>query len=221
MIIAELDGAAAGFAVAGLEANQGFLRQIVVDPTAQRHGVGRALFDEVARRLAARGARRVRLNVKEDNAPAIALYRKMGMEVDYRSAALWMTHAARLQLPTDASFAAFAPDEDDDEAIEARFPRLRGQVAQLRAEAEPPLAVTDRGGNIVAAMRFAASYPGAYPFCATWATAARVLLDEIARVVPDAPRYGLVVENDEPLIGLLLHAGATMRFRMFQMEGPL
>jgi hypothetical protein len=70
-------------------------------------------------------------------------------------------------------------------------------------------------------MRFSPDFPGAYPFCALDAAAARALLFDAEQRVPHAPHYGLVVEGNEPLVQALLGAGATLRFRMLQMEGPL
>jgi len=223
MQIAERDGVVVGYTVASVEAGLGYLRQIVVDPTARRTGLGRALFAAAATRLRALGAARLRLNVKEDNAAAIALYAQMGLRPDYRSAVLWMTHAARRALPGSRTpLALFAPGPADDAAIERRFAMQRGALAHFRASSDPALAARPAGGGeAVAVMRFAAAFPGAYPFCAASPAAARALLLDAEQQVPSVLRYGLVVERDEPLVTALQHAGATLRFHMLQMEGPL
>lgn len=59
----------------GLDAN---LEDLYVDAAARGTGLGRALLDEVLVRAAARGATRVLLDTREDNAAALALYRSVG-----------------------------------------------------------------------------------------------------------------------------------------------
>jgi GNAT superfamily N-acetyltransferase len=223
MLIADESGVARGFAVAGLEAGVGFLRQIVVDPAARRRGLGRALVAACQKQLRAQGARRLRLNVKEDNRGAIALYERAGLHPDFRSAALWMTHTARRRMPgSRAPLVVFTPGEVHDAEIEARFSLGEGQLAHLRSGADAVRAVRAAGaGPTLGVMRFSAAYPGAYPFCARHASAARALLGEIEQIVPGAARYGLVVERDEALVTALCAAGAVLRFRMLQMAGPL
>lgn len=49
-----------------------------VAPRARGHGVGDALMGEVLRWVRASGGRRVALDVRHANAPAIALYRRHG-----------------------------------------------------------------------------------------------------------------------------------------------
>ncbi len=51
---------------------------LAVDQTSSRPGLGAALVGALAQRLRAQGCRRVDLSVMHDNAPAIALYQKLG-----------------------------------------------------------------------------------------------------------------------------------------------
>lgn len=51
---------------------------LVVDPSARRSGVARALLNGLEARALARGAERLRLEVRSDNSPAIAFYRRAG-----------------------------------------------------------------------------------------------------------------------------------------------
>jgi GNAT-family acetyltransferase (TIGR03103 family) len=51
---------------------------LAVDPQSQRPGVGEALVTALAERLTAAGAAHLDLSVLHDNAPAIALYEKLG-----------------------------------------------------------------------------------------------------------------------------------------------
>ena len=89
-VVAEGDGYAY-FVVIGETTH---ISQIVVAPHARRAGVGRALMLEIAQR--ARDARCTtwRLNVRPENAPALALYEGLGMSRMFESCALrveWST----------------------------------------------------------------------------------------------------------------------------------
>ena len=54
------------------------LYSIVVAPRARGQGLGRRLLDDAQDQARARGCRRIGLEVRADNAPAIALYRAAG-----------------------------------------------------------------------------------------------------------------------------------------------
>jgi ribosomal-protein-alanine N-acetyltransferase len=53
---------------------------IGVDPAWQRHGIGRALLDALVARSRTLGAAAVLLEVRVDNAPALAMYEAFGFE---------------------------------------------------------------------------------------------------------------------------------------------
>lgn len=80
--VAERDGALAGYAMVGFRAGSrlGRLFSLAVDPGHGRLGVGRALVRACEDRARARGCTAVRLEVRADNAGAVALYRA----ADYR-----------------------------------------------------------------------------------------------------------------------------------------
>ncbi len=83
-LLAEIDGAAVGYAMwfrkfssfAGRSAL--FLEDIYVDPAARGRGVGRAIFQHLARRALAEGCARMEWVVLDWNAPSIAFYRGLG-----------------------------------------------------------------------------------------------------------------------------------------------
>jgi ribosomal-protein-alanine N-acetyltransferase len=54
------------------------IENIVVDSAVRRQGIGAALIRELAVRAKEKGALRFHLEVRASNAPAIALYRKLG-----------------------------------------------------------------------------------------------------------------------------------------------
>lgn len=83
-LIAELDGTPVGFALtfrnySTWEGRHGlFVEDLYVTPEARRHGVGKRLLAEVARRAVAAGCRRVDLNVLDWN-PARGFYEAIGI----------------------------------------------------------------------------------------------------------------------------------------------
>jgi GNAT superfamily N-acetyltransferase len=83
-VIAELDGAPAGFAIffasySTFLARPGiYLEDLFVQPELRRRGVGRALFTHVARLAVRRNCGRFEWSVLDWNAPAIAFYRSLG-----------------------------------------------------------------------------------------------------------------------------------------------
>lgn len=58
----------------------GRIYTLAADPTCQGKGVGRTLLTHMLAALKRRGVRRVYLEVRADNARAIALYEKLGFE---------------------------------------------------------------------------------------------------------------------------------------------
>jgi ribosomal-protein-alanine N-acetyltransferase len=71
-------GGVAGYVVALDAADEGEILNLAVAPGGRRHGVGRALVENILETLAERGVRHVYLEVRESNAPARALYAAHG-----------------------------------------------------------------------------------------------------------------------------------------------
>lgn len=67
-----------GFALVRLAADEAEILTIVVEQGSRGRGVGRALMTDALRRAANARARAVFLEVDEDNAAALALYRRLG-----------------------------------------------------------------------------------------------------------------------------------------------
>ncbi|KKB78714.1 hypothetical protein VW35_09370 [Devosia soli] len=68
----------AGFAVIRLVADESELLTIAVDPKWRGKGVGRALLDAVFADLMLSPAKKMFLEVDEQNSPAVRLYKKLG-----------------------------------------------------------------------------------------------------------------------------------------------
>ena len=79
-IVLESGGRVVGFAGARRVGEEGYLLDIAVDPSHRRRGYGRSLLAFLEARLAAEGGRVLLLDVREDNAGAIAFYRANGFE---------------------------------------------------------------------------------------------------------------------------------------------
>jgi len=84
----EEDGRAVGYGLAYKLAESGYVMHCAVDASARNRGVGRAVMLALAGRLREQGCTLWGLNVKDDNAPALALYRRLGMEVAHGTAIL-------------------------------------------------------------------------------------------------------------------------------------
>lgn len=78
LFVAEGEGGILGFAVFQLAAGEASLYALNVDPAARRKGVGAALLAGALAALKAEGADQCFLEVRAANAPALALYRRLG-----------------------------------------------------------------------------------------------------------------------------------------------
>lgn len=84
-LVAEVDGVVVGHAVASIVADIAELQRIAVDPGYRRHGLASELLDAVVVAARAAGADRLLLEVREDNAGALAFYAARDfVEVDRR-----------------------------------------------------------------------------------------------------------------------------------------
>ncbi|MGZ4465621.1 MAG: ribosomal protein S18-alanine N-acetyltransferase [Nocardioides sp.] len=84
-LVAELDGTVVGHAVASVVADIAELQRIAVDAGVRRTGLASELLDSVVDLATVGGADRLLLEVREDNAPALAFYAARGfVEVDRR-----------------------------------------------------------------------------------------------------------------------------------------
>jgi len=75
-------GAVVASAMAGYDGHRGWIYYFAVDPAHRRSGVGRALLAEVERRLVALGCPKINLQVRGDNAQALAFWERLGFARD-------------------------------------------------------------------------------------------------------------------------------------------
>ena len=87
------DGSLAAFAIGHVAGSRGHVVTIDIAAPHRRHGLGRRLLSELKARMAAAGARDVRLEVDRRNTAAIRFYERMGFRAtrtlpDYYGAGL-------------------------------------------------------------------------------------------------------------------------------------
>ncbi|HNS87854.1 MAG TPA: GNAT family N-acetyltransferase [Parvularculaceae bacterium] len=103
VVLARLGGRPAGYAALLFRKGSGLARlySIAVDPDARGRGVANALLAAAARRARARGADRLRLEVRPSNKPAVTLYERAGFAVFDRKTGYYDDgeDAIRMELP--------------------------------------------------------------------------------------------------------------------------
>jgi len=86
-LVAEHDGRIVGTIVGGWDKWRGNIYRLAVSPEYRRQGIGRALVQEVERRLAERGTRKISILVEHKDAQAVSFWHSlsdMGYERDAR-----------------------------------------------------------------------------------------------------------------------------------------
>lgn len=77
-VVAEIDGVPAGYAGLAAFGEEAHVMTIGTDPAVQGRGVGRTMLRALLTEAERRGVQRVVLEVRVDNAPAIAMYESEG-----------------------------------------------------------------------------------------------------------------------------------------------
>lgn len=77
-LVAEQNGAVCGYVGSQTVLDETDMMNIAVRPDCRRQGIAAALIEELVSRLKERGSHILRLEVRESNTPAIALYNSMG-----------------------------------------------------------------------------------------------------------------------------------------------
>lgn len=77
-LVNELDGAVVATAMAGYEGHRGWINYLAVSPDHRGQGYGRALIQEVERRLKERGCPKINLQIRHTNTETAAFYEELG-----------------------------------------------------------------------------------------------------------------------------------------------
>ncbi len=232
--VAERAGRVVGYLYAQVLADSGYVRHVVCAPEARRAGVAAALVQRAKQLFRASGCATVRLNVKPENAAAIALYRREGLAPAYRSRAIRLSFAAVPGEPC-AGVREGVLDPARDAEADAAFMLPAGQIAAARALGRVIVALLrdpshrepgrdqDRhagGGEIVGIACFDPSFPGAFPFRVKDPTLGPTLLHACRpHAIEDTVQ--LVLEGDDALAAWFEGEGAETRFEFDHYVGRL
>ncbi len=88
VLLLEQGGVVLGYALLRVRGRQAHLESLAVDPPARRLGLGRALLKGAEQAGLERGALHMRLEIREDNPAALALYESLG----YRQHGTWLEY---------------------------------------------------------------------------------------------------------------------------------
>lgn len=81
-LVGTVEEAIVASAMAGYDGHRGWINYLAVDPTRRRQGLGAALMNELERKLGALGCAKINLQIRRDNAEAIAFYQRLGFGED-------------------------------------------------------------------------------------------------------------------------------------------
>lgn len=80
-LVAELAGEIVGSLMGGYDGHRGWANYLAVHPDFRGRGIGNALMSRLEKKLMAQGCPKIQLLVREDNQAVIAMYEKLGYEV--------------------------------------------------------------------------------------------------------------------------------------------
>jgi GNAT superfamily N-acetyltransferase len=219
-LIAEEAGAPVGYAHWRLYGETAHVVHVIVEESARGKGVGRALLDEVRRRVTATGGSRWYLNVKSDNAPAIRLYERAGLAIEQRGWALRAAWSDLLTLSGSATAVRFAEPTGELE----RFAREHGidpeRLAQVRGRPGVVFVALRDLEKPVAFAAFDPAFPGIYPIAAASPEYGRPLFEALRTHARD-PFVNIFVEGNATLAQALRDGGAVLSFEILRMGASL
>jgi GNAT superfamily N-acetyltransferase len=218
ILVAERDGHVVGYVDTLPFDGAAHVRNLVVADSARGAGIGTALMHAAAARCRAAGITAWHLNVAEGNAPAIAIYQKLGFQPDWRSASMVVPWSITAALPADPANAEPMRDAD---RIETTFGILRGRLATMARRADRVMMqLTGDDASVLGFAAYDPGFPGASIFRLARPTLAGTLFDALR---PHARHDYLMVlvEGDDALTALLEEAGANVRRRIQHMSGAV
>lgn len=221
--VADLEGAVVAYVWFQLYKHEGIIRHLVVGPGHRGHRLGERLLIAAADVMRARGLERWSLNVKPDNASALRLYHRVGMQLSYESQALRFDWSLVERLPRSTQPLFAGPVVPSEEPSVERHQSLPdGTFATARALPGRVLFSVTQDDCPVGAAVFVPGFPGAYPFRADSLEVARVLLKALEPfALPEPPYMQVVVEGQPRLASGLREHGATVRLDIQHLAGPI
>lgn len=195
----------------------GHVAHVVVDEPSRGRRVGRVIMDALAERLRALGCNRWSLYVSDSNAPAIALYRRCGMQVTSTIDEIRVSAESVRGLPDDPSVTVAPLSVEHDAVIERTFGLPEGRIARVRRLPGRLFSVAVRDGQVVGTISYDEKTRSTPFLCATNAAVARALIS----AVTNHDDIRLWVNNDAALSAALVASGGRVVRHMLQMDGAL
>lgn len=224
--VAELEGAPVGFALLGIRGHEGWIGGMGVVPEERRRGLGAALTEAALEEARVRGVRIVRLEVLEQNEPAILLYARLGFEHE-RDLDVWSLADGGPPVAEAAEVEVADAHRWISERRPSREPwqRADGTLAHvLRGEPVPGALELRDGGERVGAVVHAAAGGSATVLQLAVTGDEPVerarLLVEAVRTTGDGVRW-LNAPADEPGSAAMEALGATRVARQHELVLPL
>lgn len=203
---------------------RGDVRQVVVDRAYRNRGVGKELMAAVAAKLRAAGCHDWRLEVRAENAPALALYRSVGLQRRRTIYAIGVTAAqhARFAATRSGRHTAIEVTPVDDAALETAFDLGTGQIARWRRARAPwPLLRVGTLGLTQLWQDFAPDFGLLFPFLVADVDSVDSV-DVAAHLIAAAPPGPWEIDVASEAIRTALTAlGATLKSSQLELAGPL
>lgn len=151
------DGRLIGYGGVMIVGDEAHVMDLAVCPSEHREGIGRLLYEELAVRAARSGARRVTLEVRDDNVAALAFYEAVGLTVEgvrpayyqagHDALVMWgALPAARRVLPKPGTEVVLAIETSCDETAAAV---MRGGTEVLSSVVATQVDFHARFGGVV------------------------------------------------------------------------
>lgn len=224
MLVLERAGRVDGYTYFQLLGEMAYVRHLVTAPEARRTGVARALLAAVFERGRAGRCTTSCLNVKADNAAAIALYERVGLARVHESKAMRITWAQVDAVPVvhDARIAARLVEPAEEAHVEKSMGLLDGQLAAARAAGGRVAMALYEGDALVGVTLFDPRFPGAYPFRAARADLVFPLVRALRpHALPEKPDLKVVAEGQPHVADVVRAAGATLVHDIVHMRGAV
>jgi GNAT superfamily N-acetyltransferase len=222
--IAEDDTGPKGVVYVNVLSETGYVRMIMVDPTARRQGIGRALMKTAEARFREAGCTSWCLNTYPHNTKAIPLYESLGLRKTHDMIVVelpWKTLDGVTPAP---DVRTRTPQPADDAHIEKTLGLLAGELAMGRAKGDRPLFVLEgAGGETLGAAVMDPRFPGAKPFKVVRPELAPTLLLALRpHVLPGKDIVlNLPIEAQPELVAALVALGGREKLRVQHMKGAL
>ena len=149
-LVARSEGRVVGYAGVFLVGAEADVQTVAVAAEAQGQGIGRHLVEALARHAGRARARVLHLEVRADNEPALALYRRMGFASDGRRRDYYgrgrdaVLMSLRLTAPLDAGHLDTGPPDTGPPPPDARLPEVAESTRSSGDQAMTDQATTDQ-----------------------------------------------------------------------------